>query len=179
MTRGQGTAWGDIYALVVIPHHLERDAREGSQPRVTVFNNGQFILIAKLVNSALAQVVGTLNGQVGCWRPWPTARRCPVPWDNPVPIASQVTALYNINSSYAQFLLSALLPAVWQILVVLYGLNAWPAPIASGWTGPPEGLVRPLAYPAAPRAHRLGWGLAWSCCCSRGLGTPCKAVGWC
>ena len=56
---------GDIYALVVIPHHLERDAREGTQPRVTVFNNGQFILIAKLVNSALAQVVGTLNGQVG------------------------------------------------------------------------------------------------------------------
>ena len=25
------------------PHHLERDAREGTQPRVTVFNNGQFI----------------------------------------------------------------------------------------------------------------------------------------
>ena len=31
--EGQGTARGDIYALVVIPHHLERDAREGSQPR--------------------------------------------------------------------------------------------------------------------------------------------------
>ncbi|MGL4709228.1 MAG: ABC transporter permease, partial [Aeromonas veronii] len=46
---------GDIYALVVIPNHLERDARQGTQPQVTVFNNGQFILIAKLVNSALAQ----------------------------------------------------------------------------------------------------------------------------
>ncbi|MGL5289668.1 MAG: ABC transporter permease, partial [Aeromonas sp.] len=61
----QALRGGDIYALVVIPDKLEKQARQGTQPQVTVFNNGQFILIAKLINSALAQVVGTLNGQVG------------------------------------------------------------------------------------------------------------------
>ena len=86
---------------------------------MTVFSNGQFILIAKLVNSALAQVVGTLNGQVGVLEAMADGKTLPGALGQSVPIASQVTALYNINSSYAQFLLSALLPAVWQILVVL------------------------------------------------------------
>jgi len=164
---------GDIYALVVIPHHLERDAREGTQPRVTVFNNGQFILIAKLVNSALAQVVGTLNGQVGVLEAMADGKTLPGALGQSVPIASQVTALYNINSSYAQFLLSALLPAVWQILVVLYGLNALARTDRLGldWTtrGVWFGLWRTLL------PHVLigwGWGLAWSLLLFKGLGYP-------
>lgn len=164
---------GDIYALVVIPNHLERDAREGSQPRVTVFNNGQFILIAKLVNAALAQVVGTLNGQVGVLAAMADGKTLPGALGQSVPIASQVTALYNINSSYAQFLLSALLPAVWQILVVLYGLNALARTDRLGldWTtrGVWFGLWRTLL------PHVLigwGWGLAWSLLLFKALGYP-------
>ena len=90
-----------------------------------------------------------------------------------VPITSQVTALYHINSSYAQFLLSALLPAVWQILVVLYGLNALARTDRLGldWTtrGVWFGLWRTLL------PHVLigwGWGLAWSLLLSKGLGYP-------
>lgn len=92
---------GDIYALVVLPNHLERDARQGTQPQVAVFNNGQFILIAKLINSALAQVVGTFNGQVGVLSAMAGGKALPGALGQAVPIASQVTALYNINSSYA------------------------------------------------------------------------------
>ncbi|HAU4895950.1 ABC transporter permease [Aeromonas hydrophila] len=164
---------GDIYALVVLPSHLERDARQGTQPQVTVFNNGQFILIAKLVNSALAQVVGTLNGQVGVLSAMAGGKALPGALGQAVPIASQVTALYNINSSYAQFLLSALLPAVWQILVVLYGINALARTDRLGldWTtrGVWFGLWRTLL------PHVLigwGWGLGWSLLLFKGFGYP-------
>ncbi|MFC5704842.1 ABC transporter permease [Aeromonas eucrenophila] len=164
---------GDIYALVVIPAHLERDAREGTQPKITVFNSGQFILIAKLVNSALAQVVGTLNGQVGVLAAMADGKALPGALGQSVPIANQVTALYNINSSYAQFLLSALLPAVWQILVVLYGLNALARTDRLGldWTtrGVWFGLWRTLM------PHVLigwAWGLAWSLLLFKALGYP-------
>lgn len=164
---------GDIYALVVIPAHLERDAREGTQPKITVFNNGQFILIAKLVNSALAQVVGTLNGQVGVLAAMADGKALPGALGQSVPIANQVTALYNINSSYAQFLLSALLPAVWQILVVLYGLNALARTDRLGldWTtrGVWFGLWRTLM------PHVLigwAWGLGWSLLLFKALGYP-------
>ncbi|MDX7780657.1 ABC transporter permease [Aeromonas hydrophila] len=164
---------GDIYALVVLPNHLERDARQGTQPQVTVFNNGQFILIAKLINSALAQVVGTLNGQVGVLSAMAGGKALPGALGLAVPIASQVTALYNINSSYAQFLLSALLPAVWQILVVLYGINALARTDRLGldWTtrGVWFGLWRTLL------PHVLigwGWGLGWSLLLFKGFGYP-------
>ncbi|MEZ6928879.1 MULTISPECIES: ABC transporter permease [unclassified Aeromonas] len=164
---------GDIYALVVLPNHLERDARQGTQPQVTVFNNGQFILIAKLVNSALAQVVGTLNGQVGVLSAMAGGKALPGALGQAVPIASQVTALYNINSSYAQFLLSALLPAVWQILVVLYGINALARTDRLGLDWTTKGVWFGLWRTLLP--HVLigwGWGLGWSLLLFKGFGYP-------
>ncbi|TNH71768.1 multidrug ABC transporter permease [Aeromonas hydrophila] len=164
---------GDIYALVVLPSHLERDARQGIQPQVTVFNNGQFILIAKLVNSALAQVVGTLNGQVGVFSAMAGGKALPSALGQAVPIASQVTALYNINSSYAQFLLSALLPAVWQILVVLYGINALARTDRLGLDWTTKGVWFGLWRTLLP--HVLigwGWGLGWSLLLFKGFGYP-------
>ncbi|HHQ4491933.1 ABC transporter permease [Aeromonas hydrophila] len=164
---------GDIYALVVLPNHLERDARQGTQPQVTVFNNGQFILIAKLINSALAQVVGTLNGQVGVLSAMAGGKALPGALGQAVPIASQVTALYNINSSYAQFLLSALLPAVWQILVVLYGINALARTDRLGLDWTTKGVWFGLWRTLLP--HVLigwGWGLGWSLLLFKVFGYP-------
>ncbi|MFG0832617.1 ABC transporter permease [Aeromonas bivalvium] len=164
---------GDIYALVVIPHHLERDAREGTQPQVTVFNNGQFILIAKLVNSALAQVVGTLNGQVGVLQALAEGQALPGALGQALPINNQITALYNLNSSYAQFLLGALLPAVWQILVVLYGLGALARADRLGQCWAAQGVWRGMWRKLAP--HWIigwGWGLGWSLMLFVVLGYP-------
>ncbi|MGN4983854.1 ABC transporter permease [Aeromonas dhakensis] len=164
---------GDIYALVVLPDHLERDARQGTQPRVTVFNNGQFILIAKLVNSALAQVVGTLSGQVGMLTAMADGKVLPGALGQAVPINSQVTALYNLNASYAQFLLSAILPAVWQILVVLYGLNALARTDRLGLDWTTKGVWFGLWRTLLP--HVLigwGWGLLWMLLLFKGFAYP-------
>ncbi|WP_324055241.1 ABC transporter permease [Aeromonas dhakensis] len=164
---------GDIYALAVLPDHLERDARQGTQPRVTVFNNGQFILIAKLVNSALAQVVGTLNGQVGVLTAMADGKVLPGALGQAVPINSQVTALYNLNASYAQFLLSAILPAVWQILVVLYGLNALARTDRLGLDWTTKGVWFGLWRTLLP--HVLigwGWGLLWTLLLFKGFAYP-------
>ncbi|WP_421215039.1 ABC transporter permease [Aeromonas dhakensis] len=164
---------GDIYALVVLLDHLERDARQGTQPRVTVFNNGQFILIAKLVNSALAQVVGTLNGQVGVLTAMADGKALPGALGQAVPINSQVTALYNLNASYAQFLLSAILPAVWQILVVLYGLNALARTDRLGLDWTTKGVWFGLWRTLLP--HVLigwGWGLLWTLLLFKGFAYP-------
>lgn len=164
---------GDIYALIVLPDHLERDARQGTQPRVTVFNNGQFILIAKLVNSALAQVMGTLNGQVGVLTAMADGKALPSALGQAVPINSQVTALYNLNASYAQFLLSAILPAVWQILVVLYGLNALARTDRLGLDWTTKGVWFGLWRTLLP--HVLigwGWGGLWTLLLFKGFAYP-------
>ncbi len=36
-----------------------------------------------------------------------------------VPISTQITALFNRNTNYAQFLVTAIVPAIWQICVVV------------------------------------------------------------
>lgn len=170
---------GDIYALVVIPPHLARDARLGTGPRVTVWNNGQFVLIAKVINGALAQVVGTFNGQLGAVQALAQGGALAGVLGQSLPIGGQVTALYNLNASYAQFLLSAILPAAWQILLALYGLNALAREDRLGRRWPEQGIWRALIRKFVP--HWLigwGWGLAWSLGMFGLLGYPLQGSVW-
>lgn len=170
---------GDIYALVVLPLHLERDVRLGTAPRVTVWNNSQYVLIAKVVNAALAQVVGTLNGQVGVLQALADGSSLPGALGQSVPLAGQMTPLYNLNSSYGQFLLGALFPAVWQILLTLYGLNALAREDRLGLAWHEQGVWPALWHKFA--LHWLigwGWGLAWSYAMYSWLGYPLHGSPW-
>ncbi|MFJ5340625.1 ABC transporter permease [Pectobacterium sp. CHL-2024] len=114
---------GEIYALVVIPRHFERDIRLGTLPTVTAWNNGQFVLIAKVINSSLSLVAGTFNGQIAVVQALAQGAVVPEAKGLAMPIGGQITALFNQNSNYAQFLLNAIIPSIWSILLALYGLN--------------------------------------------------------
>ncbi|MEQ9946815.1 ABC transporter permease [Pectobacterium aroidearum] len=114
---------GEIYALVVIPRHFERDIRQGTSPIITAWNNGQFVLVAKVINSSLALVAGTFNGQIAVVQALAQGAAVPEAKGLAVPIGGQITALFNQNSNYAQFLLNAIIPSIWSILLALYGLN--------------------------------------------------------
>ncbi|MGF1728139.1 ABC transporter permease [Photobacterium kasasachensis] len=134
---------GEIYALVIIPYELEKKTLLGQAPDITTFYNSQFILIAKLVNSAIVQAQGTLNAQVDTLRNMAGGEAVPArALGQAVPIRSQVTPLYNSNNHYGQFLVSATIPALWQVMIVVttilalaaecrqQGIKAWlqPAP---------------------------------------------------
>lgn len=110
---------GEIYGLVILPANLEKRTMLGRPPAVDAFFNSQFLLIGKIVNSALLQAQGTFVGKIEIVRN--LASGTPV-FDRAlaaaIPIASQVTPLFNSNNNYAQFLVSAMLPAIWQILMV-------------------------------------------------------------
>lgn len=110
----------DIYGYVVIPKHFERDIYLGLNPQVSVFYNSQFILIGKLVNSALLQAQGTFNAQVEVVKQLShgdTTVKSAL--GQAVTVQSQITPLFNKNTSYSQFLVSAIIPALWQIMIVV------------------------------------------------------------
>ncbi|MFZ3407160.1 ABC transporter permease [Vibrio chagasii] len=128
----------DIYGYVVIPRHFDRDLYLGLNPQVSVFYNSQFILIGKLVNSALLQTQGTFNAQLEVIKQLShgdTTVKSAL--GQAVTVQSQITPLFNKNTSYAQFLVSAVIPALWQIMIVVgtilvltanvraRGLKAW------------------------------------------------------
>ncbi|CAH6939460.1 Multidrug ABC transporter permease [Vibrio chagasii] len=128
----------DIYGYVVIPRHFDRDLYLGLNPQVSVFYNSQFILIGKLVNSALLQAQGTFNAQLEVIKQLSNGdTTVKSALGQAVTVQSQITPLFNKNTSYAQFLVSAVVPALWQIMIVVgtilvltanvraRGLKAW------------------------------------------------------
>ncbi|MEZ8722414.1 ABC transporter permease [Vibrio pomeroyi] len=128
----------DIYGYVVIPKHFDRDLYLGLNPQVSVFYNSQFILIGKLVNSALLQAQGTFNAQLEVVKQLSHGdTTVQSALGQAVTVQSQITPLFNKNTSYAQFLVSAVIPALWQIMIVVgtilvltanvrtRGLKAW------------------------------------------------------
>ncbi|MEJ2766333.1 ABC transporter permease [Photobacterium sp. MCCC 1A19761] len=111
---------GDIYALVVLPAQLEKQTLLGHTPNITAFYNSQFILIAKLVNSAVMQAQGTLNAQLDTLLNLAEGNAVlSQAMGKAVPIRTQVTPLYNSNNHYGQFLVAGAVPAMWQILMVI------------------------------------------------------------
>ena len=129
---------GYIYGLVVLPQNLEKDTVLGRAPEVTAFVNSQFLLIGKTINSALLQTLSTFSAKVEVKRNLSTGQSVlSSALSSAIPIGTKVTPLFNLNNNYAQFLISAILPAVWQILMVAItilsfaselrrnGLQAW------------------------------------------------------
>lgn len=113
-----------INALVVLPDNMESDTRIGRPPQITVFYNAQFLLIGKLIASAVLQSQGTFNVKVSALQAYVQGDIGIQAVGAAVPVSSQITALFNINSNYAQFLVTAIIPALWQILIVVITILA-------------------------------------------------------
>ena len=111
---------GDIYAYAVIPPQFDQDILLHRQPQLSVFFNSQYILVAKLINSAVAQSQGYFDAQLeamGNLAKGNTTTLAAI--GQAVPNSTQITALFNRNTNYAQFLVTAIVPAIWQICVVV------------------------------------------------------------
>ncbi|MEF1291332.1 ABC transporter permease [Vibrio sp. M260118] len=116
----QALVKGEIYAYAVIPQNFEQETVKQLAPQVTVFYNSQMILVGKLINSAFLQAQGTFNAKVATIGNLSHGNATLASaMGNAVPIRTQITPLFNKNSNYAQFLVSAVVPALWQIVVVV------------------------------------------------------------
>jgi len=110
---------GSIYGLVIIPHALEKNTVLGKSPQVTVFYNSQFILVGKLINSAVIQAHGTFVAQIETFKDLAnTHGQVEQAVGEALPILSQITPLFNRNTHYGQFLVAAAVPAIWQIIII-------------------------------------------------------------
>lgn len=116
----QALVEGKVYAYAVIPSKFDSDIYKQNTPQVSVFYNSQMILIGKLLNSAFLQAQGTFNAElmtVSNLAKGGTTLLSAM--GNAVTVQTQITPLFNKNSNYAQFLVSAIIPALWQISIVV------------------------------------------------------------
>ncbi|EGQ8286811.1 ABC transporter permease [Vibrio parahaemolyticus O1:K58] len=111
---------GDIYAFAVIPSKFDQDILLHRQPQLSVLFNSQYILVAKLINSAVAQAQGYFDAQVQVMGNLAKGNTTTLTaLGQAVPVSTQITALFNRNTNYAQFLVTAIVPAIWQICIVV------------------------------------------------------------
>jgi len=107
------------YALVEVPSHFSRDIYLHKQPKVTAFLNTQYILIGKIITASLVESIATSAGEVAFVKNLASAQNTQKSKEMITPIALQITPFFNTYKNYFLFLVSALLPAVWQIFIVV------------------------------------------------------------
>lgn len=112
---------GDIYAILFVPHDFDKLVTKSLRPEVTLFYNSQYILVGRLVNSAALQAQGTFNAQVEVVKALAKGDTTgAAAMGKAVNVRTQITPLFNKGTNYAQFLVTAIVPAIWQIAIVSF-----------------------------------------------------------
>ncbi|PIE69607.1 MAG: multidrug ABC transporter permease [Deltaproteobacteria bacterium] len=118
----------EVYGIITIPAQLEQHLRTGLSPQVTAFYNFQSILVGKVLKSAIATAHATFNAQLATLQGLARGNvQLIQAQGTAVTTRKQITPLYNIGSNYAQFLVTGLLPTIWQILMVAVTVLVWAA----------------------------------------------------
>jgi len=110
---------GQTYATVYIPNHFERDVLQKKQPIITAFINAQYLLIGKMISSALSTTITQSSARVDFVSNLKTNGQQETAKNATVPIKTQITPFFNTYQNYFLFLVSAMLPTILQILVVI------------------------------------------------------------
>ena len=110
---------GSIYAIVIIPDHFEKKIRLGTQPSISIMLNTQFILMSKVLKSAFSSVLLNSAATLDFVQTLAEDQRPELAKSAVAPIKIQITPFFNTYNSYFLFLVSAMLPAFWSILVML------------------------------------------------------------
>ncbi len=107
------------YAIVYIPENFEKDVKLGVRPKISSFVNSQYILLGKNIASALTQGVLNSSALVSFLNNLSKSTRTELSVSFAQPVIMKISPLYNSEKNYFIFLFSALLPSLWQVLVVL------------------------------------------------------------
>lgn len=114
---------GKIYGIVAIPNNFQAHIRKGIGVNIGVYFNAQFVLIGKAVNSAMLQVITTFNAVSSIGKNLAKDANMNIAKAKSMPIIPKIEGLFNPRNDYAQFLLTIILPCMWQILVAVGMLN--------------------------------------------------------
>ncbi len=109
----------DIYATLIIPAHFQRDVVQKKQPQVTAFINAQYLLIAKMISSALSTTIAQSAGRIDFASNLVVDGQAKSALNATSPINVQITPFFNTYQNYFLFLVSAIIPTLWQILIVV------------------------------------------------------------
>lgn len=110
---------GEVYAVVYIPRGFEKQTYLAMTPEVSTFYNAQYVLIGKLVSSNMAKTFATFSAQIDAVKTLASGGNLALIKGEVAPISTQVNPLYNVSTNYIPFLVTAAVPALWQIFILV------------------------------------------------------------
>ena len=110
---------GSVYGFVAVPANFSVDLITHRQPVIRAVVNGQVVLIAKVIRSAIASVIGVDQAVNRAFQTLELTASATSAAFNAAPVQVQLSSLYNRAGSYGQFLLPAIFLAIWQILIAI------------------------------------------------------------
>ena len=110
---------GKAYAVIIIPKYFLKDTLLKKSPTITAMLNTQYILIGKILTSELMSVSMTTSAQVEYVNALVDTQNPEIALKSVAPIGMQITPFFNTYKNYYYFLVSALLPAIWQVFIVI------------------------------------------------------------
>lgn len=115
---------GQAYAMVVIPEDTERDVRRGTGGRIVAHYNAQLLLPASLIRRDLRTAVGTLSAGLELRVREARGESPKTALAHLEPIRLDQHTLFNPQLNYVYFLVTALLPTMLQIFMMLATVHA-------------------------------------------------------
>lgn len=109
----------DIYALIILPKDLEKNAKNGIPTNLPIYYNAELVFIGKNIQSALTQILANENVKLKFSKNIASSANTTLAMGKSVDILPQIIALYNPNSDFAAFILPALIPCLWQLFIIL------------------------------------------------------------
>lgn len=109
----------DIYALIILPKDLEKNAKKGIPTSLPIYYNAELVFIGKNIQSALTQILANENVKLKFSKNIASSANTTLAMGKSVDILPQIIALYNPNSDFAAFILPALIPCLWQLFIIL------------------------------------------------------------
>jgi len=119
MQASTDISFGNIYATVVIPKHFEKDIMQKKRPQITAFINTQYLLIGKMISSALSTTIMQSSARIDFASNLTKNGQFSTAKNLTSPIGIQITPFFNTYKNYFLFLVSAIIPTLLQILIAL------------------------------------------------------------
>ena len=116
---------GQVYGVVLIPNHTERDLLSGQRPEIVTFYNNQVLTIGGIVSRAANAAVGAFSVGVSIQVRKSKGQIAYEAMEAKNTIPLQRSPLFNPALDYTQFLLSAVMPAVLQIFICASAVMAF------------------------------------------------------
>ncbi len=118
-----------VYGFIVIPKNFQKNIYKGLDNTVICYTNNQYLSPAGLIQKDFLTAVGTFSAGITIEKQTKQGIQTKAATANIQPVITNIHTLYNPFSNYAYYLLVALFPMMFQMVVMVFSIYVLAEPL--------------------------------------------------